>query len=220
MCWNASISINTYIFSTFATIFAYANQIIDIYSLVFLQSLFIMQLLEYFVWSKTFPNQLLSKVGLFIIILQPVFSILRMPSSNIYREYLLGIYALFVIVLYTILTPWNKIDFSTIPHKNGHLAWNWIPSNEIAIIWVLFLLLPSYINGWYRGVFIGGVIFTITFSLYSDTKTWGSLWCWFSNIIGLFLIIYVFEKDLCIKKHWISSLRNMFPANFSLDFVR
>ena len=37
MCWNASISINTYIFSTFATIFAYANQIIDIYSLVFLQ---------------------------------------------------------------------------------------------------------------------------------------------------------------------------------------
>ena len=47
MCWNASISINTYIFSTFATIFAYANQIIDIYSLVFLQSLFIMQLLEY-----------------------------------------------------------------------------------------------------------------------------------------------------------------------------
>ena len=85
---------------------------------------------------------------------------------------------------------------------------------------VIFLLLPSYINGWYRGVFIGGSIFTITFSLYSDTKTWGSLWCWFSNIIGLFLIIYVFEKDLCIKKHWISSLRNMFPANFSLDFVR
>jgi len=211
MCWNASVSINTYIFSTFACIFAYANNIINFSSLVFLQSVFIMQLFEYFVWSKAFSNRLLSQIGLGIIILQPIFSMLRMPSSNIYRQYLMSAYLLFIALLYTVITPLNKIDFRTVPHENGHLAWNWIPSNEIAIIWVIFLLLPSLISGWYRGVFIGSVIFILTFLLYSDTKTWGSLWCWAANIIGFFLIIYVFWQDFCTIPD-APKFMKMFPA--------
>jgi hypothetical protein len=48
MCWNASVSLNTYIFGVFASLFSYfngnINGITSIQSLIFYQSIIVMQL--------------------------------------------------------------------------------------------------------------------------------------------------------------------------------
>ena len=199
------------------------NNVIEFSSVVFLQSVFIMQLFEYFVWSKTFSNRLLSQIALSIIILQPIISILRLPRSNIYRNYLIGSYILFFSILHLVFIPFNKIDFRTIPYKNGHLAWYWVPSNEIVFIWAIFSIIPSLLLGLYRSTIIASILFILTFLFYSDTKTWGSLWCWAANIIGFTLIFDVFWKDFCTIPNYpniFKNLRSIFSSKISLDFVR
>jgi hypothetical protein len=197
MCWNATVSINTYFFSLFASIFAYMNNVINIPTFLLFQSFFTMQLIEYFVWSKTFSNRLLSQLAMFLVISQPIFSILRIPPSTMYRHYLLGSYILIIILWFTLFFPIDKVDYRMIPHKNGHLAWKWLIHDEIVFLWVFFLLSPTFILN--NPLFWFGIIsFLITFSLYSKTQTWGSLWCWIANAISIGLIFKVFWKDLCI----------------------
>ena len=61
MCWNADISLNTYLFSVFALIFIYISNTYTRYKVKWFDSLFIyffvllyvsMQLLEYFIWKN------------------------------------------------------------------------------------------------------------------------------------------------------------------------
>ena len=52
MCWNASVSLNTYAFGLFASSFAYVNGVTNLSGLIFYQSFIIMQLIEYFIWTK------------------------------------------------------------------------------------------------------------------------------------------------------------------------
>ena len=62
MCWNASVSLNTYIFGLFACLFAYFNNKISLLELFSLQSFMLIQLTEYFVWSKQFSNRVVSHI--------------------------------------------------------------------------------------------------------------------------------------------------------------
>ena len=69
------MSLNTYILGLFACIFAYVNNKISLYMFIFCQSFMIMQLVEYFIWSKSsFSNHILSQLGFILIVLQPIFA--------------------------------------------------------------------------------------------------------------------------------------------------
>ena len=59
MCWSASVSINTYAFGLFASLFAYSNGVTNLLGFILYQSFIIMQLIEYFIWTKTFSNRLI-----------------------------------------------------------------------------------------------------------------------------------------------------------------
>lgn len=199
MCWNASISINTYIFTTFTSIFAYYNKIIDIYILLFFQSIAAIQLFEYFVWSKTFNNMWLSIAGLLIILSQPIFSILQISIENPYRNLLLTGYLISVLIQYIFITPWKSIEFRTVPAKNGHLEWKWLLDKNFGTIWLIFFFLPFLIDKQYF-IFWFGLITCIIFAgLYNTTYTFGSMWCWISNTISFWLIGLVFWKDLSVR---------------------
>jgi len=96
-----------------------------------------MQLIEYFIWSKTFSNRVLSQVAFILIVLQPVFGILAASTSQTKYIYL-ALYICFAAVT-MVLNPWSKIDFSSTPASNGHLAWNWLNfSIPYMIIWFFF----------------------------------------------------------------------------------
>jgi hypothetical protein len=198
MCWNASVSLNTYALGLFASLFSYYNGFDNILSVIFYQSFIIIQLIEYFIWTKTFSNKLLSQIGLFIIICQPILNIIKIEQLPEVIPYILIAYIIFIVILYTHVIPLNTINFSTLPSKNGHLSWKWLNWNiYIIFIWYAFLSIRWIIDKMYPVLTIISTLLIITLILYKDTNTFGSLWCWTINIISFYLIFEVFYKDFC-----------------------
>ena len=198
MCWNASISLNTYIFGLFASLFSYYNGFGNILSVIFYQSFIIMQLIEYFIWTKTFSNKLLSQIALFVILCQPIFNIIKIETYPKAIPYLLAAYLIFIIILYTLIIPIDTINFSTVSSKNGHLSWKWLNWNiYIIFIWYTFLSTRWIIDKMYTIFIVISVLLIITLILYKETNTFGSMWCWIANVISIYLIFVVFYKDMC-----------------------
>jgi hypothetical protein len=198
MCWNASVSLNTYALGLFASLFSYYNGFDNILSVIFYQSFIIIQLIEYFIWTKTFSNKLLSQIGLFIIICQPILNIIKIEQLPEVIPYILIAYIIFIVILYTHVVPLNTVNFSTLPSKNGHLSWKWLNWNiYIIFIWYAFLSIRWIIDKMYPVLTIISTLLIITLILYKDTNTFGSLWCWTINIISFYLIFQVFYKDFC-----------------------
>jgi hypothetical protein len=199
MCWNASVSLNTYIFGLFASLFSYYNGFGNILSVIFYQSFIIMQLIEYFVWTKAFSNKLLSQIGFFVIMCQPIFNIIKIEQSPQVIPYILAAYIIFIVILYTFIVPLNTVNFSTVPSKNGHLSWKWLDLNiYIIFIWYAFLSIRWIIDKMYLVLTIITALLIITLVLYKDTNTFGSMWCWTANIISFYLIFEVFYKNICV----------------------
>lgn len=198
MCWNASVSLNTYIFGLFASSFAYYNGATDLLGFLLFQSFIIMQLIEYFIWSKTFSNRLLSQIALFAILCQPVLNILKIQKMPKLIPYLLVAYFIFIIIVYTIITPLNTLEFSSVPSKNGHLAWKWFSWNiYIIVIWFAFLSARWVIDEMYLILVFVSIALIISIILYKETQTWGSMWCWLANAISIYFIVLIFYKDFC-----------------------
>jgi len=198
MCWNASVSLNTYLLGLFASIFSYYNRIGNFLSVLFYQSFIIIQLIEYFIWTKTFSNRLLSQIAFIIIYFQPILNIIKIEKNKKLIPYLLVAYITFIIILYTAFIPLNTINYSSVPSKNGHLSWNWLDINiYIIFIWYAFLSIRWIIDKMYPTLIFVTIFLIITIILYKDTNTFGSIWCWACNIISFYLIFAVFYKDYC-----------------------
>jgi hypothetical protein len=157
-----------------------------------------MQLIEYFIWSKSFSNRLLSQIALLVILSQPLFGILSISNHTTFKYVALVGYLLFITVV-MIFKPWSTIDFTTVQATNGHLSWKWLDYSKITIlIWFLFLSIKLVVN---KNLYILSLVTIsaiVTYVLYSKTLTWGSLWCWLINIFSLILIATVFYDDICI----------------------
>ena len=198
MCWNASVSLNTYIFGLFASSFAYYNGVIDLLGFIFYQSILLIQLIEYFIWSKTFSNKLLSQIALFVIICQPMFNIIKIQNRPELIPYILAAYISIVAIVYTFIIPLNTVNFSSVPSKNGHLSWKWLDVNIYLILtWHIFISIRWIIDEIYSYLIIVSILLIISIILYRETNTWGSMWCWVCNILSFYLIFEVFYKDIC-----------------------
>ncbi len=149
-----------------------------------------MQLLEYFLWtflhSKTW-NRIFSIIGFILIFLLVFFSIYA--SQNKYRNYVLGLYILFV--MYVLITI--PIKFHTSIASNKHLSWEWLKLPiPVYIIWTLFFMYSS-VYSIYLGNFKDIIIMLFTafiylFSLhaYYSTNTFGTMWCWIANANAIY----------------------------------
>ena len=198
MCWNASVSLNTYLFGLFAASFSLYNGDSNILGFIFYQSIIVMQLIEYFIWTKTFSNRLLSQIALFVILCQPIFNILKIENKAKWIPYILVAYFVFIAILYTVVIPFNTIEFSSTPSKNGHLSWKWLDWNiYIVAIWFAFLSVRWIIDEMYFTFIIITVFLIVSIILFKETKTWGTMWCWIVNVVSFYLILRVFYNDLC-----------------------
>jgi hypothetical protein len=198
MCWNASVSLNTFVFGVFALLFSYFNDDIKIPVAISYLSIIIIQLIEYFVWSKTYSNSLLSQIAFLVIFCQPIFQILSIEKRPELIQYLLLTYFIFVIIVWTGIIYVTNIDFSMIPAENGHLAWKWLNCNLfIILIWYMFFASRLIIDKLYSTFTLLTIFLIISIILYKDTQTWGSMWCWVCNFSSLYLILKVFYKDIC-----------------------
>lgn len=196
MCWNATVSLNTFLFSFFAVNFAYFNNVINIYECLFFYTFISMQLIEYFTWKNLHNkkiNKLLSQLGLFLIFLQPLFFIL-IPNNvkfNI-KASLITLYLVFFFLVFISI----KNDFSMAKAPNGHLAWNWLKYPVyIVLLWItIFLIILLYAKK-YILFAINTIIFLAIYYTYYKTNTWGSLWCWIANGLAVLLIMRTFFKS-------------------------
>ena len=202
MCWNANVSLNTYIFGLFACFFAYFNNKLGFTSLLFIQSWMSMQLIEYFIWSKTYPNRLLSQIAWVFIFVQPIIGILSI-SNQVQNHLIIKsvsiVSYLFFFAYILFVKPWNQIDFTSVQSENGHLSWRWLKYSFIQIfIWFMFLSIKFIVNQEWILYVLLCISAAVIYALYHKTYTWGSLWCWLCNFGSLYIISTVFYDDVCI----------------------
>ena len=204
MCWNAEVSLNTFIFGFISAIIVYLFGYINIGLILVILSFTSMQLLEYFIWTyidNDKINELLSKIGLFLIFLQ-IFLAFFFYYDKKRRNYLLIIY--FIILILFIIFELKNIKFRSIKGENGHLRWLWL---EPHIIWILIFLsfyLIGTLNKLINFAFVS-LTLIISFYYYYKYKTWGTMWCYVSNITWIYFIIYsiyryIKEKPKILQK--------------------
>jgi hypothetical protein len=196
MCWNADISINTFLFGIFAIVFIFLANTYTKYKqdtfknpliYLLLLEIAIMQLIEFFLWKNLKNekiNKLLTSFASYVVTCQPLTIILMISNKYILIPILLC-YLLFLFIQRMFL--YNPV-LTTI--KNGHLSWGWINIKDKISI---FIFLSFYI---FSSYFVNHLLFlftliTLLISLffYFKDNTFGSMWCWSFNIFFLYCII-------------------------------
>jgi len=201
MCWNETISLNTFFFSSFVLLLIIYNnaytkyKIPDLNSIwvyLFFASFILMQLVETFIWRNihnSFYNQLFSIIGTCLLISQPIFSIMIL-SNTLLRNKLLLTY-LILAIPYSIYKFFTKKIYSTVS-KSGHLVWNFFETPPIvAFFWFFFFLFSLiYERKWFGILFITISLFLAYYNYKNDDSMW-SLWCWFVNSIMIYYAFYL-----------------------------
>ena len=210
MCWNATVSLNTYAFAIFTIVFAIVNKYYKnneaAYGILFVFAS--MQLVEGMVWLTLSNgqnwNRALSMAAFALIVLEPLVQLLTIRGHPQLRNWLLVAYAVFSVVVFFSMT---HIDFRMIPAANGHLEWKWInPFFETAVgwcillIWLTFFMLPPLINRTYLAFAFMLGTFILSVACFIKGHTAGSMWCWMSNIIFVYITVNILFIQPCLVR--------------------
>lgn len=208
MCWNADISLNTFLFGCFVLVFIYLTHTYTRYKTpmfenplvyLFLFSVLSMQLIEYFLWTNLTnksANRDYSTLGLVLVLLQLFFLMLLVKDVRI-RVTLISIYLLFI--LYISVQPSLRTYLYSTVSKNGHLVWEWMNQSKIKgdiqitnthlylllyLITLLFIDIP--LLQWYLFISL-----FVSIYFYYRNGTFGTMWCWFSNLFLLYFVVNI-----------------------------
>ncbi len=191
MCWNHDVSIKTWYFALFGFIIGLIGKQLPLSVLFFALLFSSMQLVEYYLWNNINDekkNRFYSIIGYIIILLEPLFALFMVTHLPI-TKFLITFYLLYII-LFTYF-KYKKINFITHIGNNGHLDWQFIKNfgNLHYIIWFSLFYFGIFMTK--NIVYIIFAIFTLLYSLYKTNydSTSNSLWCYYSNIIWIYIII-------------------------------
>jgi len=221
MCWNAEVSLNTFLVSIFTLAFVYYNNENTQYKLeefknkwlyIFFILVFSIQLFEFFIWKnlKNNYNHVFTKMIFIFTSLQPVASLMLLSNLKL-RNSLILLYLVFAIPYSLFII--NRNTFHSSVSKTGHLIWNnfniidnksssYILINQIRyFVFVFFLLFSFFYERKWFYLFFGFITFMLFF--YKEYVSSGSTWCWVVNLISfvmLFRILFYkpfLEKGIC-----------------------
>lgn len=189
MCWNARVSLNTFIFGTIAAIIVYLLGQKNILSILSVYTISLIQLMEYFAWNNIDnPENLniISKIGLLILGIQ-VLIINFIHLEGFELNIVITLFACFSVIVYLYNETNNKFNMEI--GKNGHLIWYWVDFPVLLLSGLLFWLYGPYKNHEIKLTFIY-ILITVIISLYFyyKYKTWGTMWCYLGNILWIYLI--------------------------------
>jgi len=204
MCWNADISINTFLFSCFVLLFIYFTNTYTKYKTplfdnpivyLFILSVVSMQLIEFFLWrnlKNKSVNETLSKLSSFLFILQPLFLMLLIPVLKI-KKTMLTLYLLFMAFYLTYKKIFSPIIFHTSIAKNGHLSWEFVNNKGyeyiFTFIYLLFYISTAFlVNNFLITLFLIPS-FILSLFFYFRDGTFGTMWCWISNLFLLYFLV-------------------------------
>lgn len=205
MCWNADVSLNTFIFSFFVLLLIIYNneytkykikEFDDIAVYIFIFSVITMQLVEYFIW-KNISNksviQLLSYIGLSIVFIQPIAALFILKDVKL-RWNLLAIYFAITVPIFIHSLLNYKINVSV--SSLGHLIWeNWYNKDTFLLIlrltYFFMIFYPLFIEKKYTLLIFSLVSLIWAAIHYFKTKTIGSMWCWSVNTFAIYSAFYI-----------------------------
>jgi len=201
MCWNASVSLNTFLFSSFVLALIVYNNSYTKYKIqelnnpwvyVFIVTVISMQLIEFFLWRNIhnkFYNNLFSICAVLLILIQPIASLMILQNVSL-RNTLLFVYLLGAI-------PYSIYQFSTryihtTVNKNGHLIWNYFAAYGITwAFWLFFLLFSFFYQKNAGAAIIALLTLLVAFFNYRKDNSVGSMWCWGINSIMIYYALYL-----------------------------
>lgn len=190
MCWNAEVSLNTFIYGTIAAIIVLSLNKIPIRTILLVYTVSLIQLMEYFTWKNINNNEIvhyLSITGAFILLLQ----VLLISNNNLKnKEQLFSYIFIFILTIIAFYHNFENKKFHMEKGENGHLKWLWadlpIP---LLISGLLLWIYPPIRNKNYISTLFIITTLTISFYYYYKYKTWGSMWCYIGNLFWILLII-------------------------------
>lgn len=189
MCWNAEVSLNTFIFGMISMIIVIIFNKISYKIILFTLTLTLIQLLEYYTWKNIDNIDIiynLSIIGYLIISIQLI--ILNYGFLN-NKDKPIALIILIILIIYIFIYNYQNNKFNMNIGKNKHLIWNWIDIPlPILIIIMVFYIYPAFRYNYISFVVIL-IILLPSLYYYYKYKTWGTMWCYYSNIIWIILII-------------------------------
>ena len=189
MCWNAEVSLNTFIFGMISMIIVIIFNKISYKIILFTLTLTLIQLLEYYTWKNIDNIDIiynLSIIGYLIISIQLI--ILNYGFLN-NKDKLVALIILIILLIYIFIYNYQNNKFNMEIGENKHLIWNWIDIPiPILIIIMIFYIYPAFTYNYISFVTML-IILLPSLYYYYKYKTWGTMWCYYSNIIWIILIL-------------------------------
>ncbi len=208
MCWSAEVSIKTWYF-------AVAGLLIGLYGgfpmgkLIFAIVFSSMQLVEYYLWKNLknpVENQRYTLIGMGVILAEPLAALLLVPDKRAAITIGVIYVGLMAIWLYHFYQRRAKEiaegKLLTVVGKDSpHLYWPFVKdlNGWAGISWftIFFLALILGRDLIFLAVASIGLIYSIYRESYNGTYT--SLWCNYSNVIWIYVILWVAAKKLRIQ---------------------
>lgn len=189
MCYNAEISLQTFIYGFISAIIVYYLRVVPPKAILILMSVTFMQFIEFLTWTyydNLTINRYLSIFAFITVIIQLILLNYFLPNKK-YSRILLR--SLFIFAIIFIIFQLRFVDFRMRIGENKHLSWYWL---DLPLIWIIiglaFYLIPTYLSK-YKSTFIFTVaILSVSLYYHWKYRTWGSMWCYFSNIGWLYLL--------------------------------
>ena len=190
MCWSAEVSLNTFILAIISFCIVVSFNRFPMINAFIVLSISLMQLYEYFVWKNIHNKKTihyLSFFGPFVILLQVLlinYAFLRDNERNI------AILLIIIIAIICMIYNYKNNKFDMEVGENKHLIWYWADLPAILLLFICFFYLYPLTTKENIIPFIYGLItLLISFYYYYKYKTWGTMWCYFTNLIWIVLII-------------------------------
>jgi len=204
MCKSIETSISTFVFSLICVAAsATLCKTKEVYfAAIFVFTFSLMQLVDAGLWwsiahNNRLLNTIISRYVTILVLtselLVSYFGVKYMFGwSNKYYEYGLSIFVPGIIGTW-IFKHCNNANACTLPHKDGYLHWCGVELKKvIRISFMIFLLSPIVIgmpsNSIVKWLIIAPIM--ATFCINYMNPTFGSRWCWSSNITSALLLAY------------------------------
>eukprot|EP00300_Choanocystis_sp_HF-7_P003327 c12545_g1_i1.p1 GENE.c12545_g1_i1~~c12545_g1_i1.p1 ORF type:complete len:211 (-),score=19.95 c12545_g1_i1:1189-1821(-) len=198
MCWNAQVSIATFVFGLFATTFTFYHGVLTASGALYYLSFTSIQLVEFFTWQNLDNDDViraLSQVGLALIMSQPVCATMMLLPTK-HKRWIPHILVAYTIASCALVLPRlvrGELTFAMRVGTNCHLAWDWLNFPEsFYVVYFVGILLPFMLRREWIAVAFSSGSALVCYVLHRETRTWGTLWCWIANFVGIVLIVLVF----------------------------
>jgi len=201
MCWNESVSLNTFLFSSFVlALIIYNNsytkykiqELNNIWVYFFLASIIFIQLIEFFIWrniNNKFYNNIFSIAATLLLLIQPIASMMLLSNIEL-RNLLIILYLSFVI-------PYSIYKFSTIHvhsviSQDGHLRWIFVQASPIIFfLWLFFFLFSIFYDKKWTFLIFAVTSLLSAYINYKNDHSVGSMWCWSVNLFAIYYVFYL-----------------------------